>query len=287
MSAGGSALMLERDGAIAHLRLARADRANAMTADFWRELPERLRQCAADPTVRALVISADGRHFSGGMDLKAFRLMERGRREIDGPRWRMNFRNNLARIQADVSALETLRCPVIAVVQGACLGAAVDLICACDIRYATTDAYFAVSETNVGITPDAGTLPRLAHIMPDGIVRELVFSGRRMSAEEGQRHGFFNRVFPDAAGALAAAMELAAEIAAKSPHALWGSKEMLNYGRDHSTADTLRYLAAWQSGAISFDDIDSAISAQQSAQGPAHFDDVYLTAHLFDGAAGE
>lgn len=282
-----TAMTLERDGAIAHLRFTRPDRANAMTVDFWRELPQWLGECGADSRVRVLVVSAEGRNFSGGMDLQAFRLMERGRHTVEGSRWRANFRNNVLRIQADVSLMESVRFPVIAAVQGACLGAAVDLLCACDVRYASNDAYMTVHETNIGIMPDGGTLPRLARLMPDGVVRELVFSGRRMPAEEAQRYGFFNRLFPDAAAVLTAAMQLAGEIAAKSPHALWGSKEMLNYGRDHTTADTLRYIAAWQAGAISFDDVETSIVAQRAKAGAPRFDDVHLTRHLFDDGSGD
>ncbi len=287
MHTTGTSMTLERDGAIAHLRWTRPDRANAMATDFWRELPQRLAECAADARVRALVVSAEGRNFSGGMDLQAFRLMERGRHTVEGSRWRANFRNNLLRMQADLSLLESARFPVIAAVQGACLGAAVDLLCACDVRYASSDAYMTVHETNIGMVPDGGTLPRLAKLMPDGVVRELVFSGRRMQAEEAQRYGFFNSVYPDANGALAAALQLAGEIAAKAPHALWGSKEMLNYGRDHTTADTLRYLAAWQAGAISFDDIETSIAAQRAKAGTPHFEDVHLTRHMFNDATGD
>lgn len=284
MSDAGT-MILERHGAIAHLRLVRPQRANAMTVDFWRQLPSCLRECAADARVRVLVLSAEGRHFSGGMDLQAFRVMARGRESVEGARWRANFRHNLLRIQEELSLLESVRFPVIAAVQGACLGAAVDLLCACDIRYASADAYVTIAETNVGLTPDAGTLPRMARLMPEGVVRELVFSGRPMSADDACRYGFFNRVFPDAATTLTAAMELAREIAAKSPHAVSGSKEMLNYGRDHSAGDTLRYIAAWQAGAISFDDIEAAIAAQRDHATP-QFDDVHLTRHLFDDGSG-
>lgn len=286
MSNGTAALTLERNGAIAHLRLTRPDRANAMTPDFWRELPQRLEECNADSRVRVLVITADGRNFSGGMDLEAFRLMECGRQSIDGARWRANFRNNVLRIQNDLSLMEAMRFPVVAAVQGACFGAAVDFLCACDVRYASRDAFITVHETNIGMMADGGTLPRLGRLMPDGIVRELVFSGRRMAAEEAQRNGFFNRVFDDAPAAVASAMQLAAEIAAKSPNAIWGCKEMLNYGRDHSTSDTLRYVAAWQSGAISFEDIETSITAQRAKNAVPSYADLHLTRHLFDGGSG-
>jgi enoyl-CoA hydratase len=273
-------LELSREGAVAHLRFIRPDRANAMMVQFWRDLPQFLETCARDPKIRVMIISGAGKHFCSGMDLPSFRLMAQGQAAVDGSRWRANFRQNLMTAQAALSQLEALRFPVIAAVQGACLGAAIDLLCACDIRYAARDAYFAVSETNIGIVPDAGTLPRLMSLLPDSTARELVFSGRRMDAEEAERRGFVSRLFNSGDAALAAARELADQIAAKSPTAIWGSKEMMNYGRDHTTADTLRYIAAWQAGIISFEDIETSIVAQQAKRAPAYAD-VHLTRDLF------
>jgi enoyl-CoA hydratase len=273
-------LRLERDGAIAHLRMVQPDRANAMTISFWHELPRLLVECRQDPTVRVLVISGDGKNFCSGMHLDVFRGMERGRDTIEGARWRANFRNGLLAAQDAFNGLESAQFPVIAAIQGACLGAAVDLICACDVRYAAEDAFFVIAETNIGIMPDAGTVPRMSKLMPDGIVRELVFSGRRMPAQEAARWGFVNRVLPDAAAALESAMVLARDIAAKSPNAIAGSKEMLNYGRDHTVADTLRHVAALQAATISFDDVELAIQAQRAKQ-EAAFADLYRTDGLF------
>jgi enoyl-CoA hydratase len=274
-------ISLERRQGVAHLRFANPERANAMTRAWWRALPVLLDDLAQDASVRVVVISGDGKHFCAGMDLDCFAGMEAGRHEIEGARWRNNFRNNLLKAQAVFSRLEALRTPVIAVPHGACLGATVDLLCACDIRISAAGAYFAVHETNIALTPDAGTLPRLARLLPEGLVRELVFSGRRMPVEEAERRGFVNQVLPDAAQALEAALDLAREIAGKSPTALWGSKEMLNYGRDHTVGDTLRYIAAWQSGMVSFDEIASSIEAQR-ARRPAEFPDVHLTPSLFE-----
>jgi enoyl-CoA hydratase len=271
----------EIEGGVAHVRFANPDRANAMTSDWWRTFPRVLDEVAADSSVRVVVLSGEGRHFCSGMDLETFTQMQAGRDEVEGARWRNNFRKNLLQAQAVLTRLEALRVPVIAAAHGACLGASVDLLCACDIRYAAAGTVFAVHETNIALTPDAGTLPRLARLLPEGVARELVFTGRRMTAEEAERWGFVNRVLPDAASALDAALGLAREIAAKSPTALWGSKEMLNYGRDHGVADTLRYIAAWQSGMISFAEIDAAVEAQKAKRSPA-FPDVHLTPGLFD-----
>ena len=113
--------------------------------------------------------------------------------------------------------------PVIAAIQGGAVGAGVDLASACDMRYCTADAFFCIQEINIGLAADVGTLQRLPKLIPDGLMRELAYTGRRLFAEEALASGLVNRVFDDQASMLAGVGEIAAQIAAKSPLAIYSS----------------------------------------------------------------
>jgi enoyl-CoA hydratase len=153
--------------------------------------------------------------------------------------------------------------PVLAAIQGGCVGGGVDLISACDMRYCTADAWFCIQEINIGMTADVGTLQRLPHLVPAGLVRELAYTGRRMPAEEAFRTGLVNTVFDSHADMLAGVAQIAKTIAAKSPLAIHGTKEMLNYTRDHSTADALNYMQVWQAGMFLTGDLMEQMQANQ------------------------
>jgi enoyl-CoA hydratase len=157
---------------------------------------------------------------------------------------------------------------VLAAVQGGCVGGGVDLVSACDARYCTEDAFFCIQEINIGMTADVGTFPRLAHLIPQGLVRELAYTGRRLHAEEALAAGLVNRVFPSHEDLVAGVMDVAREIAARSPLAVWGSKEMLNYARDHSIADGLDYIATWQTGMFQPTDMTEAFAAKSEKREP-------------------
>ncbi len=162
--------------------------------------------------------------------------------------------------------------PVLAAVQGGCVGGGVDMISACDVRYCSEDAFFCIQEINIGMTADVGTFPRLAHLIPQGLVRELAYTGRRLHAEEALAAGLVNRVFASHDELVDGVMEVAREIAARSPLAVWGSKEMLNYARDHSIADGLDYIATWQTGMFQPTDMMEAFAAKSEKREPRYQD---------------
>jgi enoyl-CoA hydratase len=139
--------------------------------------------------------------------------------------------------------------PVLVAVQGGCIGAGVDMISACDIRYATKDAFFCIQEINIGMVADVGTLQRLPKLIPLALVKELAYTGRRLPAAKALAHGLVNEVFDSPAALLDAAMQCAREIAAKPPVAVWGTKQVIHYARDHSVEDALRQMG-WVQGAI-------------------------------------
>src|SRR3954469_6607757 len=227
---------LETTDRVAHLRMIRPERSNSMIASFWRDLPAIVDGLSASGRVRALVLSAEGRHFCSGMDLEVFANDDATGGERSDHRSRRNerFRSTAMKLQDTFTALERARMPVLCAIQGACVGGGVDLVCAADLRYAEENAFFSVAEINIGMTADVGTLQRLPKLVPEGIVRELAYTGRRWSAAEAQAAGFVNTVYPDHDALVAGVLATAAEIADKSPMAIWGSKQTLHHTRDHS-----------------------------------------------------
>ena len=238
---------LEHQDHIAHLVLNRPEAMNTMNPQFWRELDDTLTQLHRQGTARALVISSTGKHFSAGMALETFG----GAITMDdaSPEGRAAIADMLAELQGTFTKLETLRIPVIAAIQGGCIGGAVDMVTACCIRYATADAFFCIQEINIGMVADVGTLQRLPKLVPLGVVKELAYTGRRLPAQKALGYGLVSEVFDTPEAMLAAAMQCAREIAAKPPVAIWGTKQVIHYTRDHSVDDSLRQMG-WVQGAI-------------------------------------
>jgi len=158
------------------------------------------------------------------------------------------LRRLVLKLQDCFSVLEKARMPVLVAIQGGCIGGAVDMVTAADCRYCTQDAFFSIEETKLGMTADVGTLQRLPKLISIGLVKELAYTGRRMPAEEAKQAGLVNQVYDDQQTMITAVLAIAAEIAARSPLAVTGCKEMINYARDHSVQDSLQYMSVWQSG---------------------------------------
>ena len=182
------------------------------------------------------------------------------------------LRDMILRLQDAFSAIERARFPVIAEIHGACIGGGIDLITACDLRVASEEAYFSIEEIHIGMAADVGTLQRLPHLMPSGLVRELAYTGRRLPAAEAHHAGLVNAVFSDQGAMLEAVMGIARTIASKSPLAITGTKDMLNYTRDHSVGDALNYMQVWQAGMFLTPDLMEAITAQQQKREPKFAD---------------
>lgn len=256
---------------VAHLQLKRPDELNTMTPAFWTELPTIVRELDAAAAARVIVLSSTGRHFSAGMDLSVFTggsgLAGSGGVQEEG-RKRSHLWMMVQHLQESFTALERARMPVLAAIQGGCIGGAVDMVCAADMRYATRDAFFCIQEINIGMTADVGTLQRLPKIIPEGVARELAYTGDRMPAERAQQVGLVNAVFDDHDSLLAGVMDIAGRIATRSPLAIWGTKEMVNYTRDHTVADALRYMAGWQSGMFQPSDMLEEFAAKGDKRDP-------------------
>ncbi|MDO8250734.1 MAG: enoyl-CoA hydratase-related protein [Rhodoferax sp.] len=232
---------------IAHLVLSQPEAMNTMHPTFWRELDEVLTQLHKDGSARVLLISSTGKHFSAGMALETF--AGAGALDDQSPEGRAAIFDLLTGMQATFTKLETLRIPVIAAIQGGCIGGAVDMVTACCIRYATADAFFCIQEINIGMVADVGTLQRLPKLIPLGVVKELAYTGRRLPAQKALAYGLVNDVFDTQDAMLSAALQCAREIAAKPPVAIWGTKQVIHYARDHSVNDSLQQMG-WMQGAI-------------------------------------
>ena len=246
---------------IAHLRMCRPEKRNSMIRSFWRELPEIIRTIDDGGEARVVVISSTGPHFTAGMDLAVF--AEGAGDDVAKVVRGVNTYDTIQVLQDTFSCLERCRVPVIAAVQGGCIGGGVDLVTACDMRYASADAFFCVQEINIGMTADVGTFPRLAKIIPEGVAREMAYTGRRLPADRAREIGLVNEVFADAERLIEGVMQVASEIAAKSPLAVYGSKRMLNYARDHSTADALDYIGVWNASMFQPAEMAEAFAAKR------------------------
>ena len=255
---------LEISDHVANLILSRPDELNTMSRDFWVELGEVTEEINMNSEVRALVMSSTGKHFCAGMDLTAF---SNGVDNIPEDKKPDHARIGEAvyrvakELQGYISSLENIRVPVIAAIHGGCVGGAVDLVTACDIRLASVDAFFCIQEINIGMAADVGTLQRLPKIIPDSKMREMAYTGRRMYAEEAKESGLVSDTFESNEKLLEAANNLAKEIATKSPIAIHGLKAVMNYSRDHSVSDSLDFNALWSGAMLSQRDMTEAMTA--------------------------
>ena len=266
---------------VAHIQMSRPNEMNSMNKAFWKELPALVNKIDEEALARAIVISSTGKHFSAGMDLGVFMSGDAVPMTGDPGRMGENLRRVVMQLQASMSSLEEIRIPVLVAIHGGCIGGALDLVCAADCRYATEDAYFTIKETELGMTADVGTLQRFPKLVSPGIVRELAYTGRKFNSQEAKDMGLVNAVYPDQESLIAGVLEVAKSIAKNSPLAVTGCKEMINYSRDHSVEDSLKYMATWQSGMFRPNDMMKSFAAK-AQKSDAVFDDVWPKKPLFD-----
>ncbi|MFK7996504.1 MAG: crotonase/enoyl-CoA hydratase family protein [Granulosicoccus sp.] len=256
---------------VAHITFSRPEKRNSMIPAFWTELPILIKDLDQDGQVRAIVLSSTGPHFSSGMDVSVFGAQSQVAVDSMQERQRAaRFYDTVKRLQGTFSCLEAARVPVLAAIQGGCIGAGVDLCTACDMRYATADAFFTVYETNLAMTADVGTFPRLCKLIPDGLVRELAYTGRAMPAAEAKEHGLINTMYETHEEMLSSVLDIAATIASKAPLAVYGCKKMILHARDHTVADTLDYVGLWNAGFFQRDEVSEAMVAAREKRA-GHF----------------
>lgn len=266
-------LKLELQAPVATLTINRPDKANAMNLPFWDEFPAALAEIGEHREIRVAIVTGAGRHFSAGIDTDGLTRLWQVANGGDCPaRGREGVRDFILHAQAAFNALEALRIPVIAAVNGACFGAGVDLISACDLRLCSTDARFCVKEVDLAVVPDVGTLHRLRHIIGDARTAQLSYTAETVEANAALAMGLVSEVFADNEALQAGATQLAQTIGTKSPLTVRGIKNNRLFARDHSVADGLAYTAAWNASMLISADAREAMTAYLEKR-PAKFED--------------
>jgi enoyl-CoA hydratase/carnithine racemase len=256
---------VELDGHIAWLTLDRPDQRNVMGFAFFEGLTKYFAQFDDDSNVRGVVIKAEGKSFTAGLDLVEFGSLLGGGVGVDV---REELRKAILKCQESMNAIERCRKPVIAAVHSHCIGGGVDLISACDIRIATKDAVFSIRETRMGMIADLGTLQRLPTIIGHGWFRELALTGRDFTAQEALQMGFITRICEDRQGLYGEVKGIASQIAACPPLVVQGAKEVILYTRENGVNAGLHYVAQKSAASIPSEDLKEAMSAFMEKRTP-------------------
>eukprot|EP00164_Ancoracysta_twista_P001522 GFYU01001997.1.p1 GENE.GFYU01001997.1~~GFYU01001997.1.p1 ORF type:complete len:277 (+),score=69.06 GFYU01001997.1:95-925(+) len=249
-----------------NVELARPKALNAMNKAFWKEVPDCFGKINRDPNCRAVVLTAQGKHFSSGLDLNDM-ASTLSSEAPDAARGGYRLLADIPPMQFTMTSIEKCDKPVLVGIHGACIGGGIDLIAACDIRYCTKDAFFSIKEVDIGLAADVGTLQRLPKIIGnDSIVRELAYSCRKWFAPEAEKMGMVSSVFETREEMVAHITGIAKLIATKSPVAVMGTKNNLVYSRDHTVQEGLDRQAVWNAAFLQTEDIPAAVTAFMSKQ---------------------
>jgi enoyl-CoA hydratase len=252
-------LEVEKMGAVATLWLNRPERRNALSEDLWTDIPRAMADLDSDEEVRAVVLAARGPSFCVGIDVEMLASLQ----PADGSRAEQSreIYQTILRLQQTASCFAQSPKPVVAAIQGYCLGAGVDLITACDIRVASADAVFSVRETKMGLVADIGSLQRLPAIVGAGVTAEMAYTGADFDGRWALEKGLVTSIFPDAETAIDEARRLADTIAANSPLVTRGIKHVLAAGESRTVEEALEYVALWNSSFLLSNDLMEAIAA--------------------------
>ena len=262
---------VEINNSIAHIRFNRPEKRNSMNEDFWNLFPKEVEELDDSGEIRALIVSSTGPHFSSGIDLNMFKddvVEDESKHELG--RSRGYFIQQLHYLQNAASCLEAARFPVIAAIQGGCIGGGIDLVTAADLRICTKDAFFLIEEINVGLAADIGTIQRLPKIIPAGIAREWTMMGEKISADRAKEVGLVSSLHENQEEMLKSAFEIAEKLASKTPLAMWVTKEVLNYSRDHSVKEGLENVALWNAAMLHKEDVMTTMMSKMQKKKPEY-----------------
>jgi enoyl-CoA hydratase/carnithine racemase len=269
-----STISFEKVGGVASVVLSRPEKMNAMNQKMFEELIDVFREIEGDSSVRAAVLSGEGRIFCSGLDLAEFSSMLP---DVEEQRQKIFLRRHIRWLQDAISAPEKCGKPVLAAVHGAAIGGAVDLLTSCDMRYTTADAYICIKEVDMGLAADIGTLQRLPKIVGnEGWVREICYTARNVGSEEMQHQGFSQQpVYESKEEMMEGVHKIAETIASKSPVAVHGTKELLLHSRNNTVDAGLDYTATWSASVLMGQDLQRAVKASMTKT-EATFDNLPL-----------
>ena len=262
-------LSVTRDGHVSTVELIGPGRGNAMGPSFWAEMPVAFTDLDRDDATRVVVVRGRGENFSYGLDLKASIA-------VLGPviagnnlaAERAKLRDLVLEWQQAFGAIAACRKPVIAAIDGWCIGGGVNLISACDVRLCTAAARFSLREPRIAIVPDVGALQRLPKIIGEGATRLMAFTAGDFDAQWALSHSLVEACYPDRASLDDAVAAYAAAIAANSPLAVQGTKQVLEFSKDATTAASLQFVATWNSAFLQSNDLREAITAFMEGRTP-------------------
>jgi len=264
--------LVEKQAGITHVKINRPEKANALHQQCWEEMQAIFEELSDDEATRVIILSGEGKHFTAGIDLSLLMSVQSLQAVSCEGRKREKLRAMIKDLQAPIKAIDHCRKPVIAAIHNACVGAGVDIISACDMRYCTQDAYFSIKEIDMGMVADLGTLQRLPKVIAPGFAAEMAFTGRKVFGREAEAKGMVNHCYENKEAMMEKVTEIARLIASKSPLSIRGTKEMLQYTRDHSVEEGLNYMAIWNASMLLSNDLLEAFQASIEKR-KGHFDD--------------
>lgn len=257
-------VVIEKKGHVAWVTLNRPEKQNAINQAAYQSFLDELPKLDADPEVRVVVVKGEGKHFAAGIDLADLASITQN----PSAAGREQLRQAIMKLQDAMTVFERCRKPVIAAIQGACIGAGVDLACVCDIRLCSADAFFSIRETRMALVADLGTLQRFQTITGEGWTRELALTGRDFKAQEALAIGFVTHVYDDYEQLLAEAGKMAEQIAANAPLAVQGAKDLMGFTRDYGVDAGLRYVAQKNAAMLHSEDLMEAVAAFMQKRPP-------------------
>ncbi len=263
-------LTIVEEDHIAFVKLNRPEKANALNQQGWDDLHNAFVTLDKNDDMRVIVLSGEGNHFCSGIDISLLAGLKQSTADACEGRTREKLRRLVLELQDCINAVEKCRKPVIAAIHGACVGGGLDLAAACDMRYSTEDALFTIKEIDLGMVADLGSLQRLPRLIGESQVREMAYTGRNVPGVEAKSLGLVNKAYPTVDALMTAVRQLAATIAAKSPLAIRGTKEMITYARDHTTNDSLNYIATWNAAMLMSEDLTETIQAKMEKRSPTY-----------------
>lgn len=235
-------LELTLENHVLHLQLARPSKANAMNEKMWYEIGDAYRWISTQEDIHVVVLSGKGKQFSSGADINFLLGVMESTEACSGDKTE-HLKAEIIKMQTPFSAIVDCPVPTIAAIHGVCVGGAVDLISACDIRLASSRSYFSILETQLGIPADMGTLQRMHANLPNGRLRELAYTSAIFSGRKAKKWGIVNETYFTRKGLMKAAFVLANKIASLPSYAVKATKQTLNVNTQSTVANGLNAVA--------------------------------------------